>query len=106
MNEPIMPREQGRYACWVKDHQREADAHSYAWANHRATPRHAAQEFAEDIVDHGRHPELLGKPIQICVRDKHDGSLSVFNIGWEPEIMPFIAGEVVPPRRVGGVVYG
>lgn len=105
MNEPIMPREKGRYACWIKGHQRECDAHSYAWANHRASARHAALSFAEDLADHGRHPELVGKPLEVMVRDKVDGSLSEVSIGWEAEPMPFIAGEEQVEAQRGEVAH-
>lgn len=110
MNEPIKLRHVnergGQYACWIKDHQREPEARSYEYLHWPASPRMAAQAFADDIADHGTHPELVLRDFVVCVRDKRTGGLTSFTIAWELEPMPYIRSETqVEPGR-GGVVYG
>ena len=110
MNEPIKLRHVqecgGQYACWVKGHQREPEGRSYEWLHWRASPRLAAQAFADDLADHGTHPELVGQEFEICVRDKRNGSLSTFTIAWEVEPMPFVRSERQVEAGAGGVGYG
>ena len=104
--EQIRPREQGgQYACWIKGRQRESEATSYEWAHWRASARHAAQAFADDLSDHGTHPDLVGRDFEICVRDKVDGALAVFTVGWAHEPMPFVSGERVEVHGAR-VAYG
>ncbi len=102
MNDPIRPREKGGiYACWLRGMQRESEAGTYEYLHWRATPRHAALSFAEDLADHGKHPEFVGTMFEVLVRDKVDGSLTSVSIDWEPEPMPFVSGMHEIERGVG-----
>ncbi len=104
--EPIQPRMQGgSYSVWVKDHERESEAKIYDFLHWRAMPRMAAQAFADDIADHGTHPELVGREFVVCVRDRLNASLTMFNIGWELEPTAYVAGEQIVETGRGGVRY-
>ncbi len=104
--EPIRPKERGgMYAAWIQGHEREADARNVEYLHWPCSPRQVAQEFADDVADHGRYPGLINKPFVVMVRDKRTLVLTAVTINWENEPMPFVSGEEHVESHRGGVRY-
>ncbi len=83
MNEPILPRAKGRYLVWIDSDETETEGRAHEYRHWRATPKQAALDHADWMVEHGGFPDYLGKPFVLLVRDLADGSLTRFRMGWE-----------------------
>lgn len=67
------------YAVWIKDDEHETDATLI----HSQNPETVATQYAQSLADQGNHPDHIGHPLHLLVRNQHDNSLSHVTIEWD-----------------------